>query len=245
MSHSLTKNIGAPPRSVAAMVALRERETQYGITVNLPQDHTATSVTAAVAINAFAVLPPSLKRTSIWDQGPEMASEEAWTEVTGVPVFFAQRSSPWQRAANEHLNGPVRQYFPPRHQPGRSQRLARPPRDARTQQPTRKEPRLRHPSSTVLDRTRRIDHEHGGASKYWDNDPNFIQLLRPSIESAGPTPDSFAGGAYRLRELPNDGILINATEASVLAGYTPSDGWIRRGEMVFLLAPGGTVGSRG
>ena len=97
--------------SVSAMVTLRERKTQFGIIVNLPQDHTAASVNAAIT-NAFAGLPASLKRTLTWDQGVEMASHEALTEATGVPVFFAERSSPWQRGANENFNGLVRQYFP-------------------------------------------------------------------------------------------------------------------------------------
>ncbi|GAA1497839.1 IS30 family transposase [Paeniglutamicibacter kerguelensis] len=97
--------------SVSAMVTLRERKTQYGIIVNLPRDHTAASVNAAIT-SAFAVLPSTLKRTLTWDQGVEMASHEALTEATGVPVFFADRSSPWQRGANENFNGLVRQYFP-------------------------------------------------------------------------------------------------------------------------------------
>lgn len=97
--------------SVSAMMTLRERKTQYGIIVSLPRDHTAASVNAA-AISAFATLPPSLKRSLTWDQGVEMASHEALTQATGVPVFFAERSSPWQRGANENFNGLVRQYFP-------------------------------------------------------------------------------------------------------------------------------------
>ncbi|MBM7848719.1 IS30 family transposase [Arthrobacter roseus] len=92
--------------SVSAMMTLRERKTQYGIIVNLPQDHTAASVNAA-AISAFAKLPPSLKRSLTWDQGVEMASHEELTKASGVPVYFAERSSPWQRGANENFNGLV------------------------------------------------------------------------------------------------------------------------------------------
>ncbi|MBM7846985.1 IS30 family transposase [Arthrobacter roseus] len=88
------------------MMTLRERKTQYGIIVNLPQDHTAASVNAA-AISAFAKLPPSLKRSLTWDQGVEMASHEELTKASGVPVYFAERSSPWQRGANENFNGLV------------------------------------------------------------------------------------------------------------------------------------------
>lgn len=93
------------------MMTLREWKTHYGIIVNLPQDHTAASVNAA-AISAFATLPPHLKRTLTWDQGVEMAWHEELTMETGVPVYFAERSSPWQRGANENFNGLVRQYFP-------------------------------------------------------------------------------------------------------------------------------------
>lgn len=82
-----------------------------GIIVNLPRDHTAASVNAAIT-SVFSSLPPTLKWTLTWDQGVEMASHEALTEATGVPVFFAERSSPWQRGANENFNGLVRQYFP-------------------------------------------------------------------------------------------------------------------------------------
>ncbi|MDJ0317396.1 IS30 family transposase [Arthrobacter antibioticus] len=97
--------------SVSAMVTLRERKTQYGIVVNLPYDHTAASVNAAIS-GAFAKLPPAMKRTLTWDQGVELASHEELTQKTGVPVYFAERSSPWQRGANENFNGLLRQYFP-------------------------------------------------------------------------------------------------------------------------------------
>jgi IS30 family transposase len=97
--------------SVSAMVTLRERKTQYGKVINLPHDHTAASVNTAV-ISAFAQLPAHLKRSLTWDQGVEMASHEALTAATGVPIYFAERASPWQRGANENYNGLLRQYFP-------------------------------------------------------------------------------------------------------------------------------------
>ena len=97
--------------SASAMVTLRERTTQYGIAVNLPIDHTAARVNEAI-INAFKSVPPHLKRSLTWDQGVEMAAHAALTAATGIPIYFADRSSPWQRGANENYNGLLRQYFP-------------------------------------------------------------------------------------------------------------------------------------
>ena len=90
--------------SASAMVTLRERTTQYGVIVNLPHDHTAASVNAAVT-GAFTAMPAHMKRTLTWDQGVEMAKHQDLTAATGVRIFFAERSSPWQRGANENYTG--------------------------------------------------------------------------------------------------------------------------------------------
>jgi IS30 family transposase len=86
------------------MVTLRERKTQYGIVINLPDDHTAATVNQAVA-DAMAALPPHLKKTLTWDQGTEMARHLELAAATGIDIYFAERSSPWQRGANENFNG--------------------------------------------------------------------------------------------------------------------------------------------
>jgi IS30 family transposase len=95
----------------SAMVTLRERKTQYGIVINLPDDHTAATVNQAVA-GAMAALPRHLKKTLTWDQGTEMARHLELAAATGIDIYFAERSSPWQRGANENFNGLLRQYFP-------------------------------------------------------------------------------------------------------------------------------------
>jgi len=46
-----------------------------------------------------------------WDQGSEMALHAQVSQALGMPVFFCQKASPWQRPSNENTNGLLRQYF--------------------------------------------------------------------------------------------------------------------------------------
>ena len=41
-----------------------------------------------------------------------MSRHKDFTIATGVPVFFCDPHSPWQRGSNENLNGLIRDYYP-------------------------------------------------------------------------------------------------------------------------------------
>jgi IS30 family transposase len=101
---------GAANRS--AIGTLVERTSRYVILLHLPGGrHTAEAVRDAL-VPAMAHLPVQLRRSLAWDQGKEMALHGEIALALGMPVFFCDKASPWQRPSNENTNGLLRQYFP-------------------------------------------------------------------------------------------------------------------------------------
>ena len=60
----------------------------------------------------FGGVIPELRKSFAYDRGSEMARHEELTATTGMPVFFCEPHSPWQRGSNENTNGLVRQFLP-------------------------------------------------------------------------------------------------------------------------------------
>ena len=110
--HSLTEGdliLGAGCRS--AIGTLVERVTGFVLLLHLPDDHTAATVAEAMSA-AIGRLPEQLRRSLTWDQGSEMALHTKITEATGLPIYFCDPHSPWQRGTTDNPNGLLRQYLP-------------------------------------------------------------------------------------------------------------------------------------
>jgi IS30 family transposase len=112
----------------SAIGTVVERTTRFTVLVHLPREegyrhkHTVKNgpalagygaVTMKDALSAaMSTLPGLLRRSVTWDRGKELSQHAAFTVETGIPVYFADPHSPWQRGTNENTNGLLRQYFP-------------------------------------------------------------------------------------------------------------------------------------
>ena len=94
----------------SCLVTLVERSSRLVLVRRLDL-HPTSLVTAELADMASRV-PEALMRSVTWDRGCEMAGHAAFTERTGVRVYFCDPHSPWQRGSNENTNGLIRDFFP-------------------------------------------------------------------------------------------------------------------------------------
>jgi IS30 family transposase len=111
----------------SAIGTLVERSTRFTLLLHLPRmtdfgqppmkngpalaGHGAEAVRDAIAAS-IVTLPKQLRRSLTWDQGAEMAQHVQLRIETGLPIYFCDPHSPWQRGTDENTNGLLRQYFP-------------------------------------------------------------------------------------------------------------------------------------
>jgi transposase, IS30 family len=76
--------------------------------VRIPYDRCAERVATLLA-KKMETLTEFLRNSVTWDQGKEMARYADFTIRTGLPVYFCDLHSPWQRGTNENNNGLLRQ----------------------------------------------------------------------------------------------------------------------------------------
>ena len=112
----------------SAIGTVVERTTRFTLLVHLPREegyrHKETprngpalggygAITMKDALaSTMSALPRELARSLTWDRGKELSAHAQFKVETGIPVFFADPQSPWQRGTNENTNGLLRQYFP-------------------------------------------------------------------------------------------------------------------------------------
>lgn len=92
------------------IATLVDRKTRFTYILKLAGKD-AASVNNALT-NVFAQMPAKMKKSLTWDRGMELAKHAEFTQVIGIPVYFCDPKSPWQRGTNENTNGLIRQYFP-------------------------------------------------------------------------------------------------------------------------------------
>lgn len=95
----------------SAVITLAERASRFCLITALPHGRTADAAADALADRILA-LPQTLRRSLTRDRGSEMTKHAAFTIATGVPVYFADPCSPWQRGTSENTNGLIRYYLP-------------------------------------------------------------------------------------------------------------------------------------
>lgn len=78
--------------------------------MRIPYDRTAERVAYLLA-RKMETRPEFLRNSVTWGQGKKMARHPEFTVRTGIPVYFCDPHSPWQRGSNENTNGLLRQYF--------------------------------------------------------------------------------------------------------------------------------------
>jgi IS30 family transposase len=96
----------------SAIGTLVERSTGTVMLMHIPDaKHRADHLRDGL-IRLFGSLPEHLRGSLTWDQGVEMHKHAGVTTAIGLPIYFCEPHSPWQRGSNENMNGLLRQYFP-------------------------------------------------------------------------------------------------------------------------------------
>jgi IS30 family transposase len=100
---------GAHNRSAVATYV--ERVSRHTTLVGLPSGYRADLVAGALT-ESLSEVPEPMRKTLTWDQGREMRKWKQIEEATGIPIYFCDIHSPWQKPSVENNNGILRRWLP-------------------------------------------------------------------------------------------------------------------------------------
>jgi len=101
--------IGA--RGSSVLLTIVDRKSRYTLVRRVAKLNVEKVSEATVeALDPFAALTKTITN----DNGVEFQRDESLEARVGVPIYFCEPSSPWQRGTVENTNGLIRQYLPKR-----------------------------------------------------------------------------------------------------------------------------------
>jgi len=101
--------VGQQNRS--AIAVLTERHSRLVQLVALPNGRRTDHVTNRIA-HTLNNIPVPLRLSLTWDQGRELTAWPRLEQQTGIPIYFCDPRSPWQKPLVENVCGLLRRWLP-------------------------------------------------------------------------------------------------------------------------------------
>ena len=93
-----------------SLLAAEERVTHFARVRRLPANR--APALAAALVRALRDVPPALRRTLTYYNGPENTLHQRVNALLGTASYFCPPDHSWEKGTIENLNGLVRRHFP-------------------------------------------------------------------------------------------------------------------------------------
>jgi len=97
-------------RGTGALHTTVERRSRFLHAAKLPGPTARATLDAQIGF--YQALPAHAVASVTADNGSEFAFHYQLADTLGIPTYFADPYSAWQRGTNEHFNGRIRKYLP-------------------------------------------------------------------------------------------------------------------------------------
>ena len=94
----------------AGLQVLVERQTRYSRLRKIPRKTAGDSRAALTRL--MESLPPALRRSVTYDNGPENAEHRVLNEDLGLCSYFCEPYHSWEKGTVENTNGLIRRFIP-------------------------------------------------------------------------------------------------------------------------------------